>query len=106
MIDLIDFFSAILKQADLDPNDLTQRQRLIAFLQNNNWFGSKPQLTGEQVVLTRAQVDLLKQPILAFLTPSDNNENDRMQALFTAKFPETAAKFSHFSELTSLSAEA
>ncbi|GAX06869.1 hypothetical protein IWT25_02216 [Secundilactobacillus pentosiphilus] len=106
MIDLIDFFSAILKQADLDPNDLTQRQRLIAFLQDNDWFGSKPQLTGEQIVLTQAQIDMLKQPILTFLTSSDNNENDRMQALFSAKFPETAAQFSHFSELTSLSAEA
>lgn len=95
MIDLKMFADEILSDYEYLGNE--GKQKMISFLEDNDWFGCKPVLVKGQVMLTEAQVELYKDPLINFfaeLSPKINSK--KMHAMLQAKFPETADQVTIF----------
>lgn len=73
------------------------KQKMITFLEDNNWFGSKPVLVDGKVMLTSDQVKLYREPLKIFFAAQSSKVNyGRMITMLRAKFPETTNQLTVF----------
>ena len=75
MTDFMEFAQKILDESIMSYED--GKQRMISFLEDNNWFGNRPEIFNGKVMLTPEQVNLYHDPLLKFL----NNDEDKYQLL-------------------------
>lgn len=92
MIDLKDFITELI-QAHADSPKATA-QNIITFLEDNNWFGCRPEYIDGRVLLTPEQVSRYADPLEIFLTTEAST--DVLFRMLRESFPETAAFFDRF----------
>ena len=69
---------------------------IIDFLEDNNWFGERPDFSGGKVLLDKIQVEELKGPVTKFLSCEATAET--LLSDLKGKCPVTAKLFSEFME--------
>ena len=69
-------------------------QNIITFLEDNGWFGCRPEYADGKVLLTQEQIALYSDPLEFFLTTKATTE--ALFSMFQMKYPETACFFEHF----------
>lgn len=103
MIELIAFSEKILKQ--VGRSGIEEKQKLIAFLEDNQWFDQKPSVEQGKVMLSFEQVELFTAPLLEFFKTDEDTKHIKIISLLTKKFPETSEKFNEFVEEAKVSKE-
>ena len=91
----MDFVNSIQKATD--EYFMDERENIIAYLEDNNWFEEKPRYMDGKVYITEEQAELYKGHLLNFL--SDNVHEPQINTLknaFAKKFPLTAEKLDAF----------
>lgn len=101
MIDLKEYIASLIHT--YKGNDKATAQNIITFLEDNNWFGSRPEFIEGKVELTDEQIQLYSEPLEVFLTTEATTE--AILSMFSEKFPETASLFERFREKVTISSD-
>lgn len=99
MVDLKEYIASLIKTHD--GNAKATVQNIIAFLEDNNWFGCRPEYINGKVELTDEQVHMYSEPLEVFLTTEATTE--ALYAMFCDKYPETSSLFERFCKDVSVS---
>ncbi|WP_260280678.1 hypothetical protein [Enterococcus avium] len=99
MIDLKLFAEEVL--GGYECSSMEGKQKMITFLEDNNWFGSKPVLVDGKVMLTSDQVKLYSEPLKIFFAAQSSKVNyDRLsytspspRDLYTARMPSSYSSY-------------
>ena len=92
MVDLKEFIASIISVHAESPK--ANVKSIIAFLEDNAWFGIKPAMVSGRVMLNSEQVDCYTPPLALYLTTEATCEN--IYKLMQAKFPTTAQYWEKF----------
>ncbi len=91
-MDLRDFINETIKIC----NSVTGTS-IIAFLEDNDWFCSKPALKDGKVELTMEQIALFSEGLKRFIsTPEEESNSTYLLGMLNAKFPTTTEKLDEF----------
>ena len=91
-MDLRDYINETIKIS----NKVTETS-IITFLEDNDWFGSKPALVDGKVELSMEQVVLFSEGLKRFIsTPEEESNSAYLLGLLNAKFPTTTEKLDEF----------
>lgn len=96
MIDLRDFAREILDKSIIEYSTPEGNQKIIAFLEDNNWFDDRPEVIAGKVSLTDKQVTLYSEPLLQYLNTVEENKYDALYTFFHEKFPATSNMMDEF----------
>lgn len=95
MYDLRDFVSEIIMKST--AGDKITGMSIITFLEDNDWFGSKPVLKNGKVELSTDQVVLFSQGLQFFIsTPQEESNSVYLLRMLNSKFPSTSKKLEEF----------
>jgi len=103
--DLVVFLNEVLKQCKVIESDMETKQRVIQFLEDNNWFESRPKNSAGKVQVTNTQMKLYAGPLKQFLQSGDEHDDRKILELLAKKFPETTQQFFQFCEQISATEE-
>lgn len=95
------FFNNLIAAEQTDKS----MEDIVAFLQANSWFGSKPQKSDTQFYLSDDQVQIYTDHMIPFLRCKEAERFDKMESAFAKRFPETAHYFTKFATLIEESQE-
>lgn len=107
MTDFIDFINSIIIQIGLSEQDVKKnaKQDIIAFLEDNLWFGSRPSIINGKVMVTNEQITLFREPLLVFLGTNQEDKKKILFSMLSNKFPETEDKLTKFFNIINASEE-
>ena len=93
MTDLKEFIRSMLEVSetvDTSVNDI------ITFLNDNKWFGSRPDPSSGTILLSDEQVELYSTPVLRYLSGDLENGVQNSLEYLKQKFPATASLYDRF----------
>lgn len=99
MLDLKEYIANLIRAHDGNAKATTQN--IITFLEDNNWFGCRPEYVSGKVLLTPEQIALYSDPLEVFLSTEASTE--ALFKMLSDKYPETAQHFERFCKDVSVS---
>ena len=94
MVDLKDYFESIIQANIGKGKDKANVQTMVTFLEDNDWFGARPEMKDGKVMLTDEQEALFSHHFDVFFSMDASSEN--MLKLLNEKYPLTASQLSEF----------
>lgn len=92
MVDLKEFIASIISAHSQSPK--ANVRSIIGFLEDNAWFGQRPDMVSGRVILSPEQIDCYTPPLTLFLSTEATCAN--IYNLLQAKFPMTAQHWEKF----------